>query len=281
MEQLTLTAYRHSGKFGLQGPALALAASAIAAFPLGLAYAYVIKWIPFIYLNVLLTIGYGMAFGFLTGRVLKFMHVRNTKIATLCGIGGGLFALYFNWNGHVYALFDHAPLICRPDEIWRVMQALYEHGSWSLRHGGNVTGVVLAIVWVVEAGTIVFFAAIMPSQFIGGLPYCEESHRWLDESKVYNTLEPLDAPEKIAALKAGDIAPLLEAKAKPAGSNVFTRLTLKHSSQCKTFCTLRVQHVSLTPEKDGKMKETVTDLTGDLVLPADMLEMVERFANVS
>jgi len=101
--------YSHSGKFGVHGPVFALAAGGIAAWPLGLAYAYLIKWIPFIYLNFLITAGYGFAFGMLASMLLKAGKVRNGSIALLCGIGVGVFAWYGSWNGCVHTLVESAP----------------------------------------------------------------------------------------------------------------------------------------------------------------------------
>src|SRR5579862_4665134 len=91
--------YSHSGKFGVHGPLLALIAGVFVAYPLGIAYSYLIKWIPFIYLNCLITAGYGFAFGFLTFFLLKFGKVRNGTLALLTALVVGLAALYGAWNG--------------------------------------------------------------------------------------------------------------------------------------------------------------------------------------
>ena len=279
MENLTLTKYRHSGKFGLPGWLGATALAAAATLPLGFVYAYLIKWIPFVYANALLTAGYGLACGYLVGRLLKRAHVRNAKIALLSGLLVGVVALYANWNGHVHALISGAPWVCSLEGIWAIMQLLYEQGSWGLRHGGNVTGVFLAIVWAVEAGCILFFSVTMPGQFISGMPYCEKTRRWLDQSQSYDTLEALGEPAALAALQEGNITPLLDAKPRPADARLFTRVVLKHSPQCQTFCTLQVQQVTLTPEKDGKLKEDSKEVSADLVLPHDMLETVRQFVS--
>src|SRR5262245_30482237 len=143
--------YRHSGKFGPRGPVLALGVAVLAGFPLGYAYSYLINWIPFIYLNFLLTAGYGFLFGFLTGLMVKIGKVRNTLVACQCGLLAGVFGWYFAWNGHVHALSKGGPALFLPGEILRAMQYLYQNGSWGLSSGGNVTGIPLAIVWAVEA----------------------------------------------------------------------------------------------------------------------------------
>jgi hypothetical protein len=273
----TLETYRHSGKFNAAGPVLALGAAAVAAVPLGLAYSYLIRWVPFIYLNMLATCAYGCVFGWMTMRLLKAGHVRNTTLAALVGFGAGLLALYGEWSGHLRVLTEDAPWLFGPDEILRGMQVLYEQGSWGMKSGGNVTGIELALVWVGEAGLIVGFATLLPYGFVMGTPYCEKSRCWLEEEKKINTLERISDPAQLAALKAGDIMPVVSAKPKPDGAGVYTRLWLKRSPQCPVFCTLRVQDITVTVDKKGKLQESAKDLTGDLIIPASMFELIAQF----
>ena len=121
--------YSHSGKFGIHGPMLAIAAGVIVAYPLGFAYAYLIKWIPFIYLNFLITAGYGFLFGFMTSLLMKFGKVRNGVIALLCGIVVGLLGLYGSWNGHIHTLVHETPWLFTPDQVLSAMKVLLKEGS--------------------------------------------------------------------------------------------------------------------------------------------------------
>ena len=273
----TLEAYRHSGKFNAAGPVLGVAAAAIVGIPLGLAYSYLIRWVPFIYVNFLATLGYGFAFGWMTTRILKFTHVRNTVLAALTGLAAGLVALYGEWSGHIHTLFEDAPWFFGPEQIMRGMQYLYENGSWGLRSGGNVTGIPLAMVWLIEAGTIVACAALLPFTFVKDTPFCEKTRCWLDDEKKIDTLETFTDDAQLAALKAGDLMPLVDAKPKAANAAVFTRLLLKRSPRCTVFCTLRVQDVSISIDSDGKVKEKTEDHTGDLIIPASMFDLIAKF----
>ncbi len=272
----TLETYRHSGKFNPHGVVLPIVAAAVLGFPLGYVYAYGLRWIPFIYVNILLTFAYGFGFGWLTSRILKASHVRNTTLATLCGLGVGLIALYWEWDGHLHALFTGAPWFFRPDQIVRGMGLLYKEGSWGF-HGTTVTGIPLALVWVVEAAIIVGVATAIPAVFVRDTPFCEQTRTWLDEEKKINTLEPLLDETAIAALRAGDLMPLANMKAKFDGAAVYTRLILKRAPARTAFCTLRVQNVSVSIESDGKIKEQTEDFTGDLILPSSMHDLIARY----
>jgi hypothetical protein len=279
----TLETYRHSGKFTFQGLLLPIAAAAVVGYPLGLAYAFLVRWIPIVYINLLITVGYGFAFGWLTMRLLKTGKVRNTALATTCGALAGLIGVYWNWNGHVHVLFESSPWFFRPDQIARAMGYLYAHGSWTIGHGGSggdtVTGIPLAIVWVAEAGVIVGFSAFVPYNFAANTPFCEKSGCWLDQSKNIDTLETLEQPDQIALLKSGSLQPVLDAKPRPAGAPLFTRLTLKRATVPTSFCTLRVQKVTLKADKKGKVTEVVKAYTGDLILPLEMADLIAQFEN--
>src|SRR3954452_7344013 len=120
--------YSHSGKFGVHGPLLAVVAGVAVGYPLGIAYAYLIKWIPFIYLNFLITLGCGFVFGLMTLQLLKYGRVRNGPIALLTGITVGVVAWYFNWNGYIHTLVRHAPLLLTPGQVLAVRQELYKEG---------------------------------------------------------------------------------------------------------------------------------------------------------
>jgi hypothetical protein len=273
----TYQTYRHSGRFAISGPVLALAASAAVGFPLGFVYAYLIRWIPLIYVNFLATLGYGFLFGFLSGWLMRIGRVRSGPVALLTSFLAGVIALYCSWNGHIHATFEGAPIFCLPDMVFAHMQYLYDKGSWALRGDSNLTGIPLAVVWIVEAGMIVGISTVCGYGMIAHTPYCETNQCWLDEERKIDTLESFSDPTALAAFKIGDLSPLLQAKPKPAGASRWTRLTLKHSPKATVFSTVRIQEVRTEVQKDGKLKAKVTDVTGDLMVPPLMVELMRKF----
>ena len=280
MNSKTFPLYRHSGKFCIHGPVLALIVPILAAFPLGFAYSYLLKWIPFVYLNVLLTVGYGFVFGLLTCWLLKVGKVRNNALAAIFGVWAGLAALYFQWNGHIHSLFEGAPILLMPDQIFSVMKAIYQEGTWGLRSGGNITGIPLAIVWIVEAGIIVGMSAFFPYAMISSVPFCEQTRCWLDEEKIISTFETFTQPAHIEALQARDLSPLSQAKPKLPGASEFGRLTVKYSAKCNEFCTATIANVSVSVDSEGNNKETVDELISEIVLPKSFFEFLEKFENL-
>jgi hypothetical protein len=279
MHATTIHAYKHSGKFSFAGPVAAIAIALIAALPLGMVYAYAVKWIPIVYLNVLMTAGYGLAFGAMTMWVLKRTKVRNTAVAALVALIVGLIALYGAWNGHFHALWEDPPLVAPPLAIWVLMQVLYEAGSWSLRGSDNVSGIPLAIVWIIEGGVILVLTVVTAAEKIRSTPFCEATQRWLDRERKLDTLAPFSDPAQLAALKSGDVAPLLDAKPRESNSPAFARVTLRDAEGCDTFCTMELENVTVTRDSEGKQKEKTDSITGQLVLPHAMRDLVEKFAS--
>lgn len=281
MSTNALRVYRHSGKFAPHGLLLPLIVAVVLGIPLGLAYGYIIRWVPFIYINFIVTLAYGGAFGWVTSRLVKLGRVRNTVLAGAIGAIVGLIAVYFEWSGHLHTLVKSPPFIFAPDEIANGMAFLYEKGSWGLRSSGSVTGIALAIVWVIEAGIIIGCAAVLPVAFVKQTPFCEDAGCWLDEEKTFDTLEKITDPARLAPLKEGDIMPLVETKPKPEGASGFTRLTLKRSPKCDRFSTLQVHDVTVTFDEKGERNEKTRELTDLLVLPASMFDLLSQFADVS
>jgi len=282
MSSDTLEVYRHSGKYTTSGLLLPLAAAVTVGYPLGLAYAYLIRWIPIAYINLLVTFGYGFVFGWLTQRLLKSGRVRNKVLAGICGTLAGLIGLYWNWNGHLHVLFKDTIWFFRPDQIGQAMAYLYDHGSWTISSHGSeggepVTGLFLAAVWLAEAGVIVGASAFIPYSYISSTPYCEKSGAWLDQAKKIDTLESIDDTAQVALLQTGNLQPVLDAKPRADGARVFTRLCLKRAKQPTSFCTLCVIRVTRRTDKKGKVQETSKFLTGDFVIPSSMFDLLAQF----
>jgi hypothetical protein len=279
MSSETFQTYKHSGKFGVHGPILAIVAALVLGWPLGIAYAYLIRWIPLVYVNFFATIGYGVLFGVITAMLLKIAKVRNNAIAWLTSMVVGFIAWYFAWNGFFFALIKDSPWFYWPAEIFRGMQLVYPEGTWSMRSGAPVSGIELGIIWLIEACGIIGFATMVGIGIVTKTPYCEESQCWLDKTKNIDTLGPFVDPTHRAAFAAGDLSPLTAARPKVPGTENFTRLTLKYSPNCNIFYTVRIQDATITTDKNGNPKTNLKSITKDLVLPHSMFDLITRFEN--
>jgi len=283
MNTQTYSLYKHSGKFGIHGPLLAVLAALVLGYPLGILYAYLIKWIPFIYLNFIITVGYGLIFGLLVSWLMKFAKVRNVAIGGLSGLAAGCIAMYLAWNGYLHTFIKDSPFVFSPKAILSAIKYLYENGSWGIGFSGSepVTGIFLAIVWLMEAVVIIGAVALLGLASVSDTPFCEEHGCWLDEEKKIDKLDVFSSPDHIAAFQAGDISPLEAARPRIPAGGAFSRLTLRHSVRCDEFCTLSVANVTVTLDKEGKPQEKVENIVTNLQVPKTMFDYLAGFEHAT
>ena len=72
-----------------------------------------------------------------------------------------------------------------------------------------VSGWVLYLVWIIEAGIIVGFASIVPYRRIARIPFCETCGQWLEEVEPVILFEPPDDPMAMrSSLENGEFSVL-------------------------------------------------------------------------
>jgi hypothetical protein len=150
---------------------------------LGLIYAYCIWYIPFIYLNFILSVGIGLSVGAIINKTLPEHNAENKAFNRLLIIFASLIVFYFHWavwvdlaiNAGEYYGIDKLGftasktkfsqlffLITNPEILWNYMADINKVGTWSL--GSSVCkGILLALIWIAEL--IVFVWASVTEVF--------------------------------------------------------------------------------------------------------------------
>lgn len=127
-------------------------------------YSFLTVIIPFVYLNFLITAGYGIALGFCVkflSRLAKSRSLsRDLIIAGVIGVSG----FFSQWVAHLLFLLmgEHSfaeyvfnfNVLFKPYLWTDLVIQLSETGSWSV-FGKVVSGLLLWAVWIVEAVLIV------------------------------------------------------------------------------------------------------------------------------
>ncbi|RZJ51666.1 MAG: hypothetical protein EOO44_14195 [Flavobacterium sp.] len=193
--------YTPSGKFSPSFVLYFLAVSAIVFPILGLIYAYCIWYIPFVYINFFITLGFGFLVGLAIALfVIKKGKVRNPVLGLLIGVIGGILALYFHWAiwidlvinaGETYGsnrigitvsniqFLQVFSLIFQPALVFDSICQVSEYGTWGIR-GATVTGTFLWVIWSIE-----FIIVIGVSGFLSYLeaqkPFSESTNSWYEE----------------------------------------------------------------------------------------------------
>ncbi|NOY74910.1 MAG: hypothetical protein GXP32_03860 [Kiritimatiellaeota bacterium] len=196
-ENIGVEFYSHSGRFSplfiLIFP-IAFITSILLAF----VYNALVIYIPIIgYFSVVLTFGYALIIGVVTGLCLSLFKVRNMVIARLAGLVCGVLALYLAWVVFVYLfLGEFSPkteitligAVFNPIGIWNVACAIAEKGWYSIRTL-TPSGWVLWTFWIIEALIIQITIFFSLEASIGDSVFCEECGEWAeDEEGVVNFL---------------------------------------------------------------------------------------------
>ncbi|GAB2893731.1 hypothetical protein GCM10027046_23430 [Uliginosibacterium flavum] len=182
--------YQPSGKLPLKTlPAVLLAAAC--SIPFGWLYAWLIWHIPLVYINFLITLGFGGIMAVLMMTALDHGHCRNRWFASLAGLGVGIvggYAQWAAWLGFVLADSGTAPgwlyFLSHPEEVWALAWQVNETGVWSLRNSSEaVSGVWLDIVWGIEA-VILLGLPLLGARVQVSKPFSEHAGSWFEKTEL-------------------------------------------------------------------------------------------------
>lgn len=291
--------YQPSNKMPPTGILAMLAGGVVAALLLALVYIYAVWYIPFVYINFILCLGFGLLLG-----AALLVFVRLGKLRSPAAVGAlallvGLVAVYLEWGVYLTLLFNmessgpgadadtstsfsitlFADLLAHPGAMWQAMQKINETGTWSLK-GATPSGVFLAVIWVIEAVMIVGGAYLM-AKAQATEPFSEVSNEWADEETLAHPLTfAQDVATTRTALESGQLHHLtphtsLEAQAP------FARLKL-HSAPNDPNCRyLTLENVTTTVDKKGKASQNTATVVQHLAIsPADFQELQRRFGTL-
>jgi hypothetical protein len=248
-----------------------------AALLLGFAYAWAVAWIPFIYVNFLLTIGLGGAVGFLVGQAAVAGKLRNTFVVVVLSLVFATGAWYIAWAADPRArIFSEAPLLLwQPDALWAYVQLCYENGTWGLgRGGGTVSGIPLGIVWVIEAGTIIGCALFLSLGAMMVPTFCERCGVWIESQQGVQRLALRDGHEgALTRLLTGDLSAAAELPRSDA-YEPHLRLDLTCCPTCRESSYLTIERVTYQTDDKGNASEKTETVVDRLAIEPRDIETV-------
>jgi len=230
--------YQPSGRFSPSAFVILLGGAVVAS---AAAYVYQLglQWIPFIYVNFLLTWGMGMLLGKAAAYFIYAGHVRNVAlglagfvILVAVGLGSKFGFQYLAARAEVaaeVARLQPADLgieLDRPlngEELANFRQAILEDFTfgdhiqarvdrgWNVGRAGGapVAGIFVYLVWLVELGVISYFGGTLALEAVRK-PYSETLGKWADSVDVEMTL-PVTNPLMVAKIgSAKTVQELLE-----------------------------------------------------------------------
>ncbi|GAB3635297.1 hypothetical protein GCM10027422_08870 [Hymenobacter arcticus] len=291
--------YQPSNKMPPAGILALLAGGVAAALVLALVYIYAVWYIPFVYINFILCLGFGL----LLGAALALL-VRLGKLRSPGAVGGlallvGFVAVYLEWSVYLTLLLNSettgtgkeadtstsfsaslfADVITHPAAMWSAMRQVNETGTWSLK-GSTPSGLFLGVIWVIEAVMILGGVYLM-ARAQATEPFSETSNEWADEETLPHPIGyAQDIETTRTALESGQFHHLTPHTSAVA-EDPFARLSL-HSAPNDPNCRyLSLHNVTTTLDKKGKASQSTATVVQHLAIsPTAFQELHRRFGTL-
>ena len=273
-----MNTYQASGVAPVGGIVLCLLSGVVAGAVIGALYGALVAWIPFVYLNVLLTIGAGSLAGVAIAECAKLGKVRNATVLWTSGLISGLVLLYAAWAIYPAARlgFDNLLAAFHPNAIWRTMQQGFDHGFWTIGRGKGmvVDGWLLVFVWIMEAMTLVIMDAILAHGVLV-TPFCERCDTWTKTKEGVAQLANLpDGAPELQQLMSGDFSVLESIPRKTSKVTDVLRLDLHVCTKCEQSNYLTLTRLERTKNKKGELETKENHLVFHLVVPTEQLGLI-------
>jgi hypothetical protein len=265
---IRLVAYELSGKLGLSPMVAPLAGISIAII-LGGVYSYISVYSPIFGIISFFALFFLLfAVGYPTGYVAKVAQCRSVGFVGLVGLACGLATLGSSWVFFIYALINREAVpgggvelteLISAGTLWDYIVAVNENG-WFTVFGITPQGILLWVMWGLEAVIIVIGIAGVATLPLLRQMYCEDCRKWcaVEETRY---LEPTPAmmSANVTDIKLEDILALspLPDKSFPCICCEVLRCPNCDETQGLRFSRLRQQKVS-----DGKVTEHCDEIAG-------------------
>lgn len=268
---MSVERYQHSGGIGALGIPLMILLGGASAFVLGVIYTFALAWIPIVYVNFLLTAGFGAAIGLIVGACGKAGNVRNPMVIGIFGLLNAVLGLYVAWAFDCRARFEgqvcSGPLFLPPDLMAYIAQ-FYQQGFWGLGRGNvMVSGIFLGLIWLAEAGVILGLGWLLAHSFVASLPFCELCNRWTDQQEGVARVQPPESDMlALELLCDGQISALRSFQKSPQEAGAFIRIDTAKCPDCQESNFVTVSLIEVTQDKDGDRRIASRALVENMIV---------------
>jgi len=269
-----MESYKHSGAVPPVGALITLLAGCVTAAILGVVYSYAIVYIPFIYVNILVTVGFGLALGFAVGWAGKAGKIRNNVALGCLGLLSGVVGLYVAWASDAKARLDDGVWAFNPSLLQDYIGFFYDQGMWSVFGDEPVSGVMLAVVWLIEAVIIVGGAGVIAFGMNADTPFCERCDTWADVHEGVSRLAIDGDDSSIQRLTDGELEALGDFTRTKKSTMPHLRLDLANCSTCKDTNYLSIVVVSEKVNDKGETSTSEDSLLTNLTISPEQILLV-------
>ncbi|MBU1221480.1 hypothetical protein KKF34_17235 [Myxococcota bacterium] len=270
--------YKLSGTFSIKGPLFGAALGLVSLFPLSLAYAYLVRYIPFIYLNFMISLGFVALVAYIYFVGENYGKNRNKYTALVGALVMGLVTLYVSWVAFLFVLkhnLNYFELLTNPKMVINIIDNLVTTGWFSIK-GGRVSGMLYAIFLGIEALLYITMFIVMWFGSFADNVYCEDCQKWVDRKNLPYFYNPEYANEITTRMLAGDESWIdwLQLVDEPH----WLALNVATCKKCKNFHVLNLKEVRMTIV-DGENREDENQVLENLIISSQTLEKIHARSN--
>jgi hypothetical protein len=275
--------YQHSGTVPVLGAIQALAIGSAAAVVLGIVYTFSFYYIPYVYLNFLLAMGFGAGVGWSVGWAAREGRIRNTSVTVALAVAASLVGIYAEWGATLYALVPAAEIAgywkeyglssFLPQSIVGLMVQLFQEGSWGLTQGALVKGWTLLALWLVEAALIVGLAGAAAFKQIADKPFCEACNEWIT-GETPHFYQGSGSEPVWTEVQNGNFDPLADTEQATGSEPTFVRIKLHVCDTCTQSNYLTITRCENTVDNKGNPKLEEQDIITNLAVDETQVELI-------
>ena len=200
METNSLKFYEESGIAPVPNLVLSFLIGIVIVTFFSFYYSLLVTYMPFIYLNLIITIIYGYLIALIADQLFSIFKIRNRKKAIFVAILIALVGNYSQWVSYMYIistenirlfpdLIYYFELYIRPDYLIENMGYLAENGAWEM-FGVTIKGFILWGIWIAET-LLIMFTVYYAASNKGTIPFSESSNQWYSKYTIDVDFEPI------------------------------------------------------------------------------------------
>lgn len=291
--------YQPSNKMPIGGVLLFLLGGVLAAAVLAFVYIYAIWYIPFVYINFFLCLGFGLVLGGILMLLARAGKLRSPKGVAVLAVLVGLAAIYLEWSVYLTLLFNSettgtgrdadtstsfssslfGDVLTHPGAMWEAIGKINATGTWSLK-GATPSGLFLWVIWLLEL-IIILGGAYFLARSQADEPFSEVTNEWADEETLAHPIAyAYDAAQTRTALETGQFHALAPHAAQ-SEFDPFARLKL-HCVAADPGCRyLTLENVTTKVDDKGKATQSTATVVQHLAIsPGSYDELKQRFGQL-
>lgn len=288
--------YQPSNKMPLGGVLLFMLGGVLAAAVLAFVYIYAIWYIPFVYINFFICLGFGLILGGILSLLARGGKLRSPTGVGVLAVLVGLTAVYLEWSVYLTLLFNSettgtgrdadtstsfsaglfADVLTHPGAMWSAIVKINATGTWSLK-GATASGAFLWFVWLVEL-VIILGGAYLLARSQADEPFSELTNEWAEEETLAHPVAYAhDAAQTRTALETGQLHTLAPHVAQ-SELDPFARLKLHCVTNDPGCHYLTLENVTTKVDDKGKTTQSTATVVQHLAIsPGTYADLKQRF----